>query len=770
MKLDQMYIAHAAQNADGSWRAPHDLADHLIGVATLAAGHAQKFGAEDWARLAGTWHDLGKYRPVFQDYIRQKSGFEKQNAHIEGGAGRVDHSTAGAVHAVDELGEGAGRLLAYLIAGHHAGLPDWNGDNASLFQRLEDAREKRFLREALDQQPPESILRGQRPDSRPKGGTADLHLWLRMLFSSLVDADFLDTENYMDSDKANTRAAYPNIDNLLARFTSHMERLAADAVPTAVNRIRADVLRQCIERASEERGNGLYSLTVPTGGGKTLSALAFALHHAKRYKKRRVIYAIPYLSIIEQTADVFRKIFGEDVVEHHSNLDPDKESARSRLASENWDAPLIVTTNVQLFESLFAARTSRCRKLHNLVDSVVILDEAQLLPPEFLEPCLASIRALSKHYGVTFVLCTATQPAFQPREINGQPFAGLPDVRELMRDGSHVQDPNDLYQGLDRVKVHWPDTCVPTTWDELSERITRHDQALTIVNRKTHARELAKRLSNVLYLSTDLCGAHRAERIGEIRIRLEANRERAKSGLSICPLYVVSTQLIEAGVDIDFPVVFRALAGLDSISQAAGRCNREGRLMHGANEAKGKVHIFVPPEPAPSGLLLKGEQATRALLALDPDPVLAPNLFERYFRLWFAAINSMDKEDIVGLLSPGNGLEISFRTAAAKFQLIPDDGAPVIVRWGEAEKWLTKLKADKPDRWIMRKLQRYSVNVRKDCLARLIAQQDVEEVLPGFYAQSNDLLYDETYGFLGCADNVALSPSKLIVSREDDDV
>jgi CRISPR-associated endonuclease/helicase Cas3 len=756
-------IAHAAQNPDGSWRDPHDLADHLAGVAALSACHARKFGADDWAQLAGLWHDLGKYRPAFQDYIRTKSGFEKENAHIEG-VGRVDHSTAGAVHAVDELGEGAGRLLAYLIAGHHAGLPDWNGDNSSLFQRLEDAHQKGFLKEALDQQPPEAILRGQRPESRPKGGAADLHLWLRMLFSSLVDADFLDTENYMVSDKANTRAAYPNIDNLLARFTSHMERLAADAVPTAVNRIRADVLNQCIERAGEERGNGLYSLTVPTGGGKTLSSLAFALHHAvnPKHKKRRVIYAIPYLSIIEQTADVFREIFGEDVVEHHSNLDPDKESARSRLASENWDAPLIVTTNVQLFESLFAARTSRCRKLHNLVDSVVILDEAQLLPPEFLEPCLASIRTLSKHYGVTFVLCTATQPAFQPREINGQPFAGLPDVRELMRDGSHVQDPNDLYQGLDRVKVHWPDTRVPTAWDELAEHITHHDQALTIVNRKTHARELAKRLPNALYLSTDLCGAHRAERIEEIRIRLEANRERAKSGLPICPLHVVSTQLIEAGVDVDFPVVFRALAGLDSIAQAAGRCNREGRLMHGQNEAKGEVHIFIPPEPAPSGLLLKGEQATRALLALDPDPTLAPNLFERYFRLWFAAINSMDKEGIVGLLSPGNGLEISFRTAAAKFQLIPDDGAPVIVRWGEAEKWLTKLKADKPDRWIMRKLQRYSVNVRRDCLARLIAQQDVEEVLPGFYAQSNDLLYDETFGFLGCAENIAPAPGNYV--------
>lgn len=754
-------IAHASQNPDGSWRAPHNLADHLAGVAALSACHARKFGAEDWGHLAGLWHDLGKYRPAFQDYIRTRSGFEKENAHIEG-AGRVDHSTAGAVHAVDELGEGAGRLLAYLIAGHHAGLPDWNGDNASLFQRLEDARKKDFLKEALEQQPSEAILRGQHPGSRPKSGAADLHLWLRMLFSSLVDADFLDTENYMDSDKANTRAAYPTIDNLLTRFTAHMGRLASKAIPSAVNRIRANVLRQCIDRAVEERGNGLYSLTVPTGGGKTLSALAFALHHAKEHKKRRVIYAIPYLSIIEQTADVFRGIFGEDVVEHHSNLDPGKESARSRLASENWDAPLIVTTNVQLFESLFAARTSRCRKLHNLVDSVVILDEAQLLPPEFLEPCLAAIRALSKHYGVTFVLCTATQPAFQPREINGQPFAGLPDIRELMRGGTHVQDPNDLYQGLDRVKVHWPDTRVPTTWDELVERVTHYDQTLVVVNRKTHAREVVKRLPDALYLSTDLCGAHRAERIEEIRIRLEANRERAKAGLPICPLHVVSTQLIEAGVDVDFPVVFRALAGLDSIAQAAGRCNREGRLMRGEDEAKGEVHIFMPPEPAPSGLLLKGEQATRALLALDPKPTLAPHLFEHYFRLWFAAINSMDKEGIVGLLTPGNGLEISFRTAAEKFQLIPDDGVPVIARWGEAEKWLAKLEADKPDRWIMRKLQRYSVNVRRNCLDRLIAQHDVEEVLPGFYAQSNDLLYDEAFGFLGCAENIAPAPGNYV--------
>jgi CRISPR-associated endonuclease/helicase Cas3 len=338
-----------------------------------------------------------------------------------------------------------------------------------------------------------------------------------------------------------------------------------------------------------------------------------------------------------------------------------------------------------------------------------------------------------------------------------------------MSGGPHVQVPDDLYQGLDRVKVHWPEMQVMTNWDELAERIAHHDQALAIVNRKSHARELAKRSPNALYLSTDLCGAHRAERIEEIRIRLAANRERVKAGLPVCPLHVVSTQLIEAGVDVDFPVVFRALAGLDSIAQAAGRCNREGQLKCGGENVKGEVHVFVPPEPAPFGLLLKGEQASRQLLALNPDPTLTPDLFERYFRLWFAAINGMDREGILDLLKPGKGLEISFRTAAERFRLIPDDGAPVIVRWGESEKLLKQLKSGLPDRWLMRKLQRYTVNVRRNCLDRLI-NQGVEEILPGLYEQTDDLLYDDDYGFLGCADNVALDLSKLIISREENDV
>jgi CRISPR-associated endonuclease/helicase Cas3 len=756
-------IAHAAKDDAGQWREPHYLEEHLAGVAEIASCHAQTFGASDWAALASYWHDLGKYRPAFQAYIRNASGFEAENAHIEGIGKRVDHSTAGAAHAIAELGEGAGRLLGYLITGHHAGLPDWNGDNASLFQRLAAAEKAGWLKEVCDQQPPDGILHGQRPTSRPKGTKDDVHLWLRLLFSCLVDADFLDTERYMKSAASLQRCAYPPVTGLLDRFTVHMQGLVKQARPSPINQLRAKVLNQCIDRAAESRGNGLYSLTVPTGGAKTLSSLGFALHHAIHHGKRRVIYAIPYLSIIEQTADIFREIFGDDLVEHHSNLDPDQETLRSRLAAENWDAPLIVTTNVQLFESLFAARSSRCRKLHNLVNSVVILDEAQLLPPEFLEPCLAAIRTLSTHYGVTFVLCTATQPAFAPRNINGKPFLGLSDVRELMQGGPHVQAPADLYRKLERVKIHWPDTQQPTDWDQLAVRISKHDQALVIVNRKRDARELAQQLPGALYLSTDLCGAHRAERIAEIRNRLETNRERAKAGLPPAPLRVVSTQLMEAGVDVDFPVVFRALAGLDSIAQAAGRCNREGRLTRGIDAAQGMVYVFTAPTPAPQGLLLKGEQATRELLAIEPSPTLDPALFERYFKLWFAALNTFDKADILGLLKPGPSLEFSFRTAAERFHFIAEDGAPVIVHWGESEKWLRQIESRGPDRWLMRKLQRYSVNVRRDCLDRLLTQGDVKEVLPGIYAQENDLLYDKTLGFLGCADDVVLAPGNYIV-------
>ena len=399
------YLAHVRQQ--GETFIVHDLRDHLQEVGRLAGESAQPFGGADWAQAAGVWHDLGKYSAEFQRRIRSASGFDPE-AHLEGPAGRVDHSTAGAQYAIERFGL-VGRILAYLIAGHHAGLPDWHSDESrgrgrALKARLDDDT---HLKRALSQAIPDEILSQPLPASTPLGGSAGFALWVRMLFSCLVDADFLDTEAFMDAGRATHRVNALSLPELLPLFDAHMEKCFSEVSPTTVNRARAEVLRQCRDKARE--ASGLFSLTVPTGSGKTLSSLAFALEHAVLHGKRRIIYVIPYTSIIEQTANVFREIFPDGVIEHHSNLDPDVETVKSRLASENWDAPLIVTTNVQFFESLFASRTSRCRKLHNIVDSVVILDEAQLMPPEFLQPILIMMNSLVKHYGVTFVLSTATE-------------------------------------------------------------------------------------------------------------------------------------------------------------------------------------------------------------------------------------------------------------------------------------------------------------------------------------------------------------------------
>jgi CRISPR-associated endonuclease/helicase Cas3 len=337
-------LAHVRQDPNGEWR-EHALDEHLYEVARRSGDAATAFGSEDWARLAGLWHDLGKYREKFQEYIKKASGYYDAEAHIEGAPGRVDHSTAGAIHAVEKLGL-QGRILAYLIAGHHAGLPDWNnaeGGQSTLFQRMETGKQNGYLQEALNTAPPAGIFNQSRPVSLPPNGS--LALWLRMLFSCLVDADFLDTEAFMDDKKSGLRSGYPSIEALKSAFDQHMTDKAANAKDSAVNRIRAEVLRQCREKG--ELTSGLFSLTVPTGGGKTLSSMAFALTHAVHHGKDRVIYVIPYTSILEQTAEIFRSIFGvENVIEHHSNLDPEREDSRSRLATENWDAPIIVTTNV----------------------------------------------------------------------------------------------------------------------------------------------------------------------------------------------------------------------------------------------------------------------------------------------------------------------------------------------------------------------------------------------------------------------------------------
>ncbi len=719
----------------------------------LAACHARTFGAEDWAHLAGLWHDLGKYRPRFQHYIRQASGFEA-DAHIKGEAhGKAPHSTAGAMLACERFGM-SGRVLAYLIAGHHAGLYDWFG---GLDTRLDSTDSRDELNEALAERPPANILdHGSfTPDLRAiPGGKDGFALWVRMLFSCLVDADFLDTESYMDADKSKRRNDWPDVQDLLQQFDRFMAEKIRAAAPTPVNQLRADILRQCREKAQETPG--LFSLTVPTGGGKTLSSMAFGLEHAKLYNKRRIIYVIPYTSIIEQTADIFRDIFGEAVIEHHSNTeaDPGAETSKSRLACENWDAPIVVTTNVQFLESLFAAKTSRCRKLHNIVNSIVVLDEAQLLPPEFLQPILDVLNLLKQHYGVTVVLSTATQPALASRayfDANNN-MRGLDNVREIMNDS------DALYGALERVNVRLPtDWNASVSWDALASEISQRDSVLAIVNRRKDARELWQRLpEGTLHLSALMCGEHRSKTIKQIKARL-------KDGI---PTRVISTQLVEAGVDVDFPVVYRALAGLDSIAQAAGRCNREGRLAELGKQ--GEVIVFIAPQPAPPGLMRKGEDACRSVLHGHTGNPLERALFARYFEKLYHACN-LDAHSINELLKvDGETLAVNFRTAAEQFKLIQDeDSAPVIVRYRGADgndntigMLLNTMGKQGSERWLMRKLQRYTVTIHRREIMRLLAQGDVEEAIPGLYVQVSDWLYDHDLGLN--LDGLPLKPENCI--------
>jgi len=718
----------------------HPLEEHLAAVSLMAGRMASEFGAGEWGRLAGIWHDLGKFSRDFQSYIRSKSGHE---AHlVDAVPGRVNHSSAGALHAAAALGK-LGIVLAYLIAGHHAGLPDWFADetaNAALENRLREGKEIGLLQQAL-KVAPRYILQAEQPALKPEsfGGTDGLHLWIRMLFSCLTDADFLDTEAFMDQVKSGQRGGYPELATLRDQFDEAMQKKAGEAEATPVNRLRAEVLRQC--RARADGAPGIYTLTVPTGGGKTLSSLAFAIEHALHHGKRRIVYAIPYTSIIEQTANVFRDIFGDAVLEHHSNLDAKEETAKSRLASENWDAPLIVTTNVQLFESLFAARTSRCRKLHSLVNSVVILDEAQLLPPAFLQPILDAMRLLTEHYGVTFVLCTATQPALGTRKDSfGRTWlSGFDDAEEI------VSGVEELYK-LERVKVVLPeDWNTPGDWDEIATRVVLHPSVLAIVNTRADCRELHRRMpAGTVHLSALMCGEHRSFVIKQIKQRL-ANQESVQ---------VVSTQLIEAGVDVDFPVVYRALAGLDSIAQAAGRCNREGRQAD-----LGNVIVFVPPKQAPLGLLRFGEDACKRLLTGRPENPLTPEWFKRYFKHYYSAVGEegLDKQGIQRLLSgDARDCHIQFRTAAECFQLIDKDGSvAVIVPYNNPEdsgrdsrSLIARLRLGELHRDLLRELQRFTVMVRRYDFQRLEKAGEIEEIMQGVWVLTNETAYHPDFGLL----------------------
>lgn len=726
-------------NQSGAW---HLLAEHLQGTAALARGFAEAMGAEaaQLAYYAGLWHDLGKSHPRFQQYLRdQHQGIGRK------GEGR-DHKGAGCVHV-----EPTCDWLAFLIAGHHGGLlsqadvraklENWRGPASHVPDALNHARAA--LGPLLD--PPAEPL------PLPPGvqTSREVELFLRLLFACLVDADFLDTEAHFDPERTERRAASGVTREHWERFAADQEALiarsgaaAAASAGTAqeVHGVRAAVYRAAVAAAGQPPG--FFRLTVPTGGGKTRVGLAFGLRHALQHGLRRVIFAVPYTSITEQTAQTYRGIFGEGsgvVLEHHSAVAGDEDAENPpqaelwrRLAAENWDSPVIVTTTVQLFESLLGKNTSACRKLHNLVGSVIVLDEAQTLPARLLTPLLDVLRELVRRYRVSVVFCTATQPAFE----------AVPGFEEIARATEIAPDPPRLFAALKRVRYDWPAPSSTLTGEEVAELMRQEIQALAIVNTRKAALALLDALDDpeAVHLSTLLCGAHRRDALAAVRERLRRGR----------PCRLVATQVVEAGVDLDFPLVLRALGPLDSVVQAAGRCNREGLL----GREGGRLVVFEPADGGmPPDAYRVGADQTRLLLADGAPDADDPATVQRYYRLLFGILRGGADGPRVQALRAS----LDYPAVAVEARLIKDDTVPVVVRYRGAEgdddrvdALLERLRRPRPgfSRFLLRELQPYVVNVRRREAAEYERQRLMQEVMPGLGVREWLGRYDPVRGLV----------------------
>lgn len=712
-----MHYAHSTEREDRSdWQS---LPDHLRAVAELAGERGDKFGAREAAKMSGWLHDLGKYSTAFQ-------------AYIAGRGQSADHSTAGAREVLRLAASGADKLVtelvAYAIAGHHAGLPDRQGGSACLDIRLKEKKlpdldpvwTTEIEAENRGLFPPQFALR----QISREHAAFQLALLGRMIFSCLVDADFLDTEShYAKVSGASVDRAWPalkdNIDDLISAFDAFMDRKLA-GIPeqergTPVNILRRDILTQVRGKASMPKG--VFTLEVPTGGGKTLASLAFALEHAKHWNMDRIVYSIPFTSIIDQTAEILRAVLGEKwVLEHHSQIESEADrgedrdrlqdqrpEAKLRRAMENWDAPVVVTTNVQLFESLFSHRPSRCRKLHNLANAVIVLDEAQTIPLHVLRPCVAALDELARNYGCTVVLCTATQPALLAPAFAG----GFEKTQEL------APNPEQLHDSFRRVTLR---VAAKLSDDALIAELSEVDQGLVIVNSRKHALALyraakAKGLDGLVHLTTRQMAADRKEILAMVRSKLHTEE----------PCRLIATSLIEAGVDISFPRVWRAEAGLDQIIQAAGRCNREWERP----KEESFVVVFRPTEARPPHEIAAFAEAMGRVSPKHPD-LFSKAAIELYFRevYWQTGdgldriqVRNLNGETVPGSVQAsfsvsGGATNFSYRTVGEAFRLIKDGMEPVIIALeDQPKKILSALRCGMPAGKAARELQRYLVQV-----------------------------------------------------------
>lgn len=691
--MGKSYYAHTKKGIDESeWQL---LKDHLLSTGEKAFELGQDAGVSSLAQVAGYLHDIGKYADAFQ-------------ARLRGAKRPVDHATAGAREIVrlfpDSPNRTIAELLSYCIAGHHSGLPDYGsmGDvetDSTLLAR----REKKKLEEyshykdefdinLLQLRPPRIRVNQDHPGF-------SISFLTRMIFSALVDADWLDTENYVQ-EGAKERGQHATIAELTEVFNTFLQTFANPQ--REIDRKRTETLNDCIQRASSQPG--FFTLTVPTGGGKTFASMAFALNHAVKHRLKRVIYVIPFTSIIEQNAGKFREALGtlgqENVLEHHSNFDWEKLRQNSddesndafeklKLAAENWDIPIIVTTNVQFFESLYASKKSRARKLHNIAKSVVIFDEVQMLPREFMQPCLLAVQELVQNYSISAVFCTATQPALQRFYPSDTQFTEL------------AANPQELFDFYRRIRV----TNLSTQTDsEMIERLNSHQQALCIVNTRRHAKGLFDMLAGdgCFHLSTLMYPAHRKRVLEEIRQRLDNGQ----------PCRVVSTQVMEAGIDVDFPVGYRALAGLDSILQAGGRVNREMKQSHS------ELFVFDPDtefvKRTPIFIKQTGSVARSILREFDEDPTTIEAINAYFNSLYnLQGERNFDARGILPHFDKGTGRpDFDFKTAAEKFRLIDDNSVSVIIPCElEAQELLEELKYTPYPLATLRKLQMYTVNI-----------------------------------------------------------
>ena len=719
-------IAHRTEGGE-----EQSLYDHVEGVALQILRNLTEAGLKQLiplGELLGRLHDAGKAQPAFQRYIRGES------------AAKAPHSAAGALLATSLLYEFSvelalkklprtSQLLAYAISGHHRGLYNY----AELQNKLEEVDCKDRCKKTAEaftklrseiqswaKEHAEATETSLKELAEQVGATEQAQALIRLLFSCLVDADFLDTEAFMDEERKESRheatSGYAPLKVLRDRLTKYMEGFSTEG---KINQARRHFLDRC-RAHGRTCPKGYYSLFLPTGGGKTLSSMTWALETALNHKAQRIIYVIPYTSIITQTAGIFREIFGEEnVLEHHSDISFSGDEAaletehyeHTRLLAENWDTPIIVTTNVQFFESLFSHKVSRSRKVHSIANSVVVFDEVQMFPTEFLHPMLRLLEDLRWIYGTQLLFCSATLPPFD--KDHSSTFKKINDFHQLSDTIQPIvpEDP-ELFRIFDRVVYHLEEKEYTTK--KLAEKLAQHDSALCIVNSRRDASllyhallEEGKEAQDVIHLSRNMCSAHLKERIAEVRQRL-------KAGL---PTLVISTQLIEAGVDIDLPIVYRAISGLDSIVQAGGRCNREGK-----RPAPGEVYVFSLSDGGKAfGAIVQGQNATRFLLDNDKEhtrPRIPLELIKAYYDRYYASIESFDTKDITESLydeDEAKRWRFDFQQASEDFQLIDNVDRDLFVPYGRGKELLEGLEKHTLylNHRTLRELQQYHVSISK---------------------------------------------------------